>query len=94
MCVIRKLDTEVNETDQMKFFVCWMENSASTEICFLKKECILSQYFIVRKLVRSHILLMNIAFFVRIYTAEVKHAILWVNMIIFLPTDFLVALFS
>ena len=35
---------------------------------------------------------MNIAFFARIYTAEVKHSILWVNMIIFRPTDFLLAL--
>ena len=26
----RKLDSEVNKTDQMKFSVCWMENSAST----------------------------------------------------------------
>ena len=25
MCMIRKLDSEVNKTDQMKFFVCWME---------------------------------------------------------------------
>ena len=30
MCMIRELDSEVNKTDQMKFFVCWMENSAST----------------------------------------------------------------
>ena len=30
MHMIRKLDSEVNKTDQMKFFVCWMENSAST----------------------------------------------------------------
>ena len=30
MRMIRKLDSEVNKTDQMKFFVCWMENSAST----------------------------------------------------------------
>ena len=29
MRMIRKLDSEVNKTDQMKFFVCWMENSAS-----------------------------------------------------------------
>ena len=30
MGMIRKLDSEVNKTDQIKFFVCWMENSAST----------------------------------------------------------------
>ena len=30
MCMIRELDSEFNKTDQMKFFVCWMENSAST----------------------------------------------------------------
>ena len=30
MCMIRKLDSEVNKTDRIKFFVCWMENSAST----------------------------------------------------------------
>ena len=30
ICVIRQLDSEVNEIDQMKFFFCWMENSAST----------------------------------------------------------------
>ena len=30
MRMIRKLDSEVNKTDQMKFFICWMENSAST----------------------------------------------------------------
>ena len=35
---------------------------------------------------------MNLAFFGRIYTAEVKHSIQWVNMIIFRPTDFLLAL--
>ena len=35
---------------------------------------------------------MNIAFFARSYAAEVKLSILWVNMIIFLPTDFLLAL--
>ena len=35
---------------------------------------------------------MKIAFFARIYTPEVKHSILWVNMIIFRPTDFLLAL--
>ena len=35
---------------------------------------------------------MNIAFFARIYTAEVEHSILWVNMIIFRLTDFLLAL--
>ena len=29
-CMIRKLDSEVNKTDQIKFFICWMENSAST----------------------------------------------------------------
>ena len=27
---IKKLDFVVNKTDQIKFFVCWMENSAST----------------------------------------------------------------
>ena len=30
MRMIRKLDSEVNKTDQMKFFVCWMESNAST----------------------------------------------------------------
>ena len=30
LCMIRKLDSEVNKTDKMKFFVCWMENSAPT----------------------------------------------------------------
>ena len=30
MCMIRKLDSEVHKTDQIKFFVCWMKNSAST----------------------------------------------------------------
>ena len=30
---------------------------------------------------------MNIAFFVRISTAEVKNSILWVNMIIFCPIE-------
>ena len=35
---------------------------------------------------------MNIAFFARIYTAEVKHSMPWVNMIIFRPTDFILAL--
>ena len=34
---------------------------------------------------------MNIAFFARIYAAEVKRSILWVNMIILRPTDFLLA---
>ena len=58
----------------------------------MKKECILSQYFIVRKLVWTHILWVNVAFFARIYTAEFKHSILSVNMIIILPTDFLLAL--
>ena len=29
-CMIRKLYSEVDKTDQIKFFVCWMENSAST----------------------------------------------------------------
>ena len=27
--MIRKLDSVIKKTDQMKFFVCWMENSAS-----------------------------------------------------------------
>ena len=35
---------------------------------------------------------MKIAFFARIYAAEVKHSMLWVNMIIFRPTNFLLAL--
>ena len=30
MCMIRKLNFEVNKTDQIKLFVCWMENRAST----------------------------------------------------------------
>ena len=30
MCMIRKLHSEVHKTDQIKFFVCWMENSASS----------------------------------------------------------------
>ena len=37
-------------------------------------------------------MLINVAFFARIYTADVKHSILWANMIIFRGTDFLVAL--
>ena len=30
MCMIRKLNFEVNKTDQIKLFVCLMENRAST----------------------------------------------------------------
>ena len=26
----KKLDSEINKTDQKNFFVCWMENSAPT----------------------------------------------------------------
>ena len=40
-----------------------------------------------------NILWVNIAFFARIYAAEVKRSILRVNMIIFRPTDYLLISF-
>ena len=42
MCMIRKLDSEVNKTDQIKFFVCWMETVHLHKLVFFEKR----MYFI------------------------------------------------